>query len=328
MKKGRNDTLDLLKLFASFAVVFIHVFFWGKLSIVTDSLARFAVPLFFAATGFYSYGITPEKIKKRAIYLFRLLVFAVVLCVSFDVVLFFIYNDIQGIAYYFGQFLNLKNIFNLLVFNTPVHAIHLWYLLAALYVYIIFYFIKRFNIKESIVFVIAILLMVFHLVLAEGLSIFGIIIPPHYMRNFLFMGFPFFTLGLIANKYSDKLEKINGAFVFVFGIVGVLATLLSRKLLGKNELYLGSILIVFALFLIFIKYSHIKYNKVVVTIASCSTFVYILHTIVSDYLHVAYWKLGIGSSVALELAHPLLVCFFSTVFALGVKNVDKFLRVK
>lgn len=328
MKKGRNDTLDLLKLFASFAVVFIHVFFYGKISIVTDSLARFAVPLFFAATGFYSYGITPDKIKKRAAYLMRLLAFAVVLCVSSDVLLFFVYNDTPGIVYYFNQFLDLKNILNILVYNTPIHAVHLWYLLAVLYVYVIFYFVKRYNVKDNIIFAIGIILLIVHLILAEGFSAFGIIIPTEYIRNFLFMGFPFFTLGLMANKYADKLEKLNGAFIFVFGIFGALTTLLSRKFFGKNELYLGSILIVFALFLIFIKYSHIRYNKVIVAIASCSTFVYILHTIVSDYLYVAYWKLGIEYSVALELAHPFLVCLFSTILALGVKNIDRFLRAK
>ena len=46
-------------------VVFIHVLFYGKLGVVIDALARFAVPFFFLVSGYYSYQIPCEKIKKR-----------------------------------------------------------------------------------------------------------------------------------------------------------------------------------------------------------------------------------------------------------------------
>ena len=57
----KNNTLELLKLFASYMVVFIHVLFYGNLGDAVDALARFAVPFFFLVSGYYSYQITCKK---------------------------------------------------------------------------------------------------------------------------------------------------------------------------------------------------------------------------------------------------------------------------
>ena len=65
MDKQKNNTLELLKLFASYMVVFIHVVFSGHIGVALEMLARFAVPFFFLVSGFYSYKISPHKIKNR-----------------------------------------------------------------------------------------------------------------------------------------------------------------------------------------------------------------------------------------------------------------------
>ena len=328
MKNNRNDMLDLLKLLASYMVVYIHVFSYCSLSVATDALARCAVPFFFAATGFYSYGITPEKIKKRIVYLLRLFVFSVVFCVSFDIILLLLKNDVQAVTNYFSLYLDIKNILKLLFFNNALYSIHLWYLLAIIYVYVIMYFFTLYKVKERIIFVFAMASLLLHFILAEGLSIFGIVIEYYYVRNFALMGFPFFVIGLIAQKYVYNLEKLSSWFIFGFGAIGGLLTLLSRKFLGKNELYVGSLFLMMALMLIFIKFSNIKFPKAIVSIASSNTFVFIIHFTVSKYLWYVYAKVGIGYSTCLALIHPLLVCFLSTVLACAVKKVDKLLRVK
>ena len=54
MNTQRNTTLELMKLLASYAVVFIHVLFYGRFGIIVDAIARFAVPFFFLVSGFFS----------------------------------------------------------------------------------------------------------------------------------------------------------------------------------------------------------------------------------------------------------------------------------
>ena len=109
MSRNRNDTLDIIKLFASYMVVFIHVAFYGGVGYVLDALARFAVPLFFLVSGFYSYKITPDKIKHRMFRLIRLLAFAVLVYTLFDVLYSLVKHDKQEIVLYFCEYINPKN---------------------------------------------------------------------------------------------------------------------------------------------------------------------------------------------------------------------------
>ena len=67
MKQQKNATLELIKLLASYMVVFIHISFYGEIGVAVNALARFAVPFFFVISGFYSYKCTEEKIKKRIV---------------------------------------------------------------------------------------------------------------------------------------------------------------------------------------------------------------------------------------------------------------------
>ena len=65
MERQRNNTLEIMKLIASYMVILIHFYFKDGFGGVMDALARFAVPLFFIVSGFYSYQISLDKIKKR-----------------------------------------------------------------------------------------------------------------------------------------------------------------------------------------------------------------------------------------------------------------------
>ena len=63
----RNLTLELCKLIAACFVVFIHVPFPAPAGEWVLCLARFAVPMFFAISGWYSYGAAPNKLLHRMV---------------------------------------------------------------------------------------------------------------------------------------------------------------------------------------------------------------------------------------------------------------------
>ena len=139
MSIQKNNTLELLKLFASYMVVFIHVIFSGKIGTVMETLARFAVPFFFLISGFYSYQIPPQKIKKRIRNVLTLIVLAAVSYTLFNMVLLLSTGDRNDISAYFSQYADFLTLVKLFAFNVPVCSEYLWYLYAALYVYVIFY---------------------------------------------------------------------------------------------------------------------------------------------------------------------------------------------
>ena len=64
-KREKNAYVAELKLLCASFVVFIHVDFPGDLGLVMNYVSRFAVPLFFIISGYYSYHAGVKTITKR-----------------------------------------------------------------------------------------------------------------------------------------------------------------------------------------------------------------------------------------------------------------------
>ena len=65
MKKTRNSTLNALKGIACFSVVMLHCAFPGMVGKIIYGIARFAVPLFFAISGYYVYSCNSKDVIRR-----------------------------------------------------------------------------------------------------------------------------------------------------------------------------------------------------------------------------------------------------------------------
>lgn len=327
MSIQKNSTLELFKLLASYMVVFIHVLFPGKLGIIADALARFAVPFFFLVSGFYSYQITCIKIRKRIRNTVTLLILASVSYNIFDIAVLQ-YGNRAGFVALLEKYTDVSTYIQFLIFNVTVNAGHVWYLWAVLYVYVIFYFVTKFHVKDKVIFRISLLLLLAHILLGEGLSVAGLKLPIWYVRNFALMGIPFFALGLFVRKYEYKFQDIPAYVIFVSVITGIFETVVSRWFFGENELYIGSLLILFAIVCAFIKYKDVKYPSFLTALDGCSTYIYIFHLTISYGFYVIYGVLGIdvSASVILENLHPLLVCVSSTVFSYLLLKILKYFK--
>ena len=329
MEHRRNNTLDILKLFASFMVVFIHVPFHGKIGVAVSALARFAVPLFFLISGYYSYNITPKKIKSRLFHILGLLVFAVVFSTTYTVLECLVLDGVQGVMGYFAAYKHPVRWLKLVLFNTPVHDPQLWYLFAMVYVYGIFYVLTRISAPEKLIFILSVLTLLANLVLGEILSAFHIATPVAFVRNFALTGFPFFGLGLLLRKYEDKIKNLSDLWIPVLAILGVAQTILFRYFIEKNELYSGSVLILFALVILFVKHPNGKYPSWLLACTGCSTYIYIFHLKITSFISKLYMALGIDylSSVALRLLNPLLICVLSAGLAYIVVKLKERRRI-
>lgn len=314
MKAQRNMTLEIVKLFAAYMVVFIHITFAGDLGVVMDALARFAVPLFFLVSGYFSYNISPEKIIKRIKYIFSLLIFTSILYTLFNIAVRIYYGSFADVVIYFAEYFKPQNLCNLFIFNVPISSGHIWYLLAVIYIYIIYYFIVKYEVKEKVLLIISIVLLITHLILGEGLSAFGIVLPINFLRNFALMGFPFFTIGLWSRRNHEKIKNIKIPIIIISALVGIILTIFSRYLFGANELHIGSIFILFSLICLTLKYAHIKYPKCFRFLTDLSTYIYIIHILVSYLIYILYGMLNINLDFApiLKFGHPIIVCIIST----------------
>ena len=330
MNTRKNNTLELLKLFASYMVVFIHISFYGKMGAAIDALARFAVPFFFLVSGYYSYQITCNTIKKRIKNILSLLILSAVCCTAFEIVTLLKYN-MNGLIELLNKCTDLSTYVKLLIFNAPIVSGHLWYLFAILYVYVIFYFATKFQIKEKVIFIVSMLLLLLNLLLGEGLAVFGKVLPIYAVRNFALLGIPFFALGLFAKKYEHKFRSVPNYLILVFVALGAFESVISQYFLGSNELYVGSLLVLAAIVCVVVKYADVKLPSFLTALDGCSTYIYIFHIMISTCFFIVYGVLGIDiySSVILENLHPIVVCIASTVFSyLFVKILEKIRKNK
>lgn len=320
MSNSKNMTLEMFKLFASYMVIFIHVSFGGKAGVVMNVLARFAVPLFFLISGFFSYHIEPERIKKRIKNILSFFILASVCYTLFNIAVLLLEGNAHEVFPYFSRYLNISTLINIFVYNTPVYSEHLWFLLALIYVYFIFYFITVFRFNEKAMFFISFSLLCLHIFLGEGLSLFGIVVPIPIVRNFALMGIPFFALGLFAKKHENKLRSIPNFVIVVMVAAGIFESLFSRYFFGANEIYIGSLLVLFAIVTVFIKYPIIKYPPFLNALSGCSTYIYIFHIMISSVILKIYklFAIDFNTSIILKYAHPFIVCIASTVFAYGI----------
>ena len=308
-------------------VVFIHIPFCGQLGTGVDALARFAVPFFFFVSGYYSYRIPCEKIKNRIRNILSLLMLSMTSYTAFEIIKLLKYDRVELVTF-FEKYTELSTYTEFLIFNVPVHFGHLWYLLAVLYVYIIFYFVTMFHVKEKIIFTVSCSFLLLNLVLGEGLALFGIVLPLSLLRNFVTMGIPFFALGLFVRKHEHKFHSVPNYVIPLLIATGALESVISAFLFGKNELYVGSLLVLCAMICMFIKRADIKLPSFLTALEGCSTYIYIFHIMISTVIHIIYGILGINiySSVILENLHPFVACVASTVFAFVLVKILKIAR--
>ena len=167
-----------------------------------------------------------------------------------------------------------------------------------------------------------VVLLVIHLLLGVGLSTAGIVIPICMIRNFLFMGYPFYCIGMLIRKNEDLIhEKITYKRAMLLILIGVVETVISYFICGGNELYIGSVLVAVALFLISLKAKDVQINERVIKLSQTSTGIYLIHIVIGYSLE----RLVTADMPVLKNVIPFLVCIIST-FVVLVK--EKFKEVK
>ena len=160
-KKIRNQTLDIFKFVAAFAVVCIHYMFYGTAGEIVKALSRFAVPFFFAISGYFAYNNTSSKIKQKTKHILIIYLSSFLLYFCYSAFKYILSN--KTLTEYFLSYISKEAILNFFVLNQTVSSAHLWFLPALVYCYLIYYIIKD-KISENIMLIISLFFMVLYLI--------------------------------------------------------------------------------------------------------------------------------------------------------------------
>lgn len=291
MSKQTYNLVNMMKIIASFFVVAIHIHFPGVFGQCVIDVARFAVPFFFAVSGFFSYyeddKVFPDKMKHKLQHILRLIIGSFLLYFVFYGTSALVKGSFRSYA---AKFFSVKSIAILLLFNQPHVSELLWFLPALLYVYLIFYGLKKTGFIKRSAFLIPLLSVggILFREVKEFLPNAPSVLDNAFLyRNFLFVGLPFFLMGYFVRLHKDRLtEKLSSPVLILLMLAGFCESILVEHFHTQKSVYIGTIFAVFALFVLLIKHENNIHAPVLSSFgAKYSLYIYILHYLVYDSMN-------------------------------------------
>jgi surface polysaccharide O-acyltransferase-like enzyme len=310
----KNNLLNTVKAIAAYSVVFIHCRFPSDLGAAADCLARFAVPLFFMTSGYYCYNnntdIVQKKLPRKIRHIAMLILLSNAGYFIWKLLSAMIHNKSRG---FLSSICNQKTVIKLVFFNVSPFSVHLWFLFALLYCYLLFAAINKYQLYKIAYTAIPILLGI-QICLGELSDLTGHTFPTCYVRNFLLLGMPFFMLGNFIHKNENHiLAKFNNLSGIICIVSGAVLALFERKINGSNELFIGSIISVTILF-VYIMYNKNPYHDTLLMNIgeTCSLGIYILHPIIIKLINKIPDIIGLQTTMKFYYMRPILICILAT----------------
>lgn len=217
---------------------------------------------------------------------------------------------------------SVKSILQFVLFNESPFGAHLWYLGAILYVLIIIFLFEKKWHRQKLYPLIPVLLL-FDLALGKySLLLFGQSVPYFLIRNFLFVGLPYFLIGDMLNTRNIKIKPKNS---LLLSIVFIITTLTERFLLGYfnvnavRDHYISTTLLAISVFLSAVhfdkKRNNIIYDGLCYTGANLSSGIYILHPVFITIMAkaVGFMSKYINISIAYSYIAPFAIMVVTTI---------------
>lgn len=283
----RNLSLELCKLIAACFVVFIHVPFPAPAGELVLCLARFAVPMFFAISGWYSYRAEAGKLLRRMghVLLLELAGIAIALLWQALSAEYTGWNAAQALL----AALPGKDSLRLwLLLNDDPFSGHLWYLSASAFCYGVVWIYTRTAAGKwgwRPAYVLGLLLLCGHFAMSELSRFTGLTVFFKIPRSGAFFGLPMFLMGRFLRQHRDHLlRRLNTAALVVLFLLGTGLSIAEWKCFGVWDLYMGLLLSVPALLLLTCRHPGVPrpLEKAAARWGSLSTGIYLIHLVVRD----------------------------------------------
>ncbi len=321
----KNKTLNILKCVCAILIVFNHCTFPGKFGVLVKGISRIGVPIFFMISGYYVYNNNEQKILKKIIHISKILLFSCLFWLAFNIIRYYLLEQ-EELLPYIINFLNIKTIVKFLIFNVNCFWGHLWFINALLYCYIFEFVLVRFKFQQSKIINYLSYFLLFLYIIIDIIVLKGDLTYVYIIRNFAFVGMPFFTIGKIINK--DKINIPNHHFLMY--LILIMFLYLIELHLYVSELYISSIMLSVYLFICSINNPSIHMPILEYIGSDMSMYVYIIHPAVK-YIIIyifTYFNLfgqfwNFVSPIVMLIVTLLLSYVLSVAFKKNKKSLTK-----
>lgn len=312
--KQYNYCLDFLKGIACVFVVFMHCEFPGIMGTAVQAISRFCVPFFFMVSGYFCFkplipGDKRSSISKKLLHIGKITLFASLFYLGFVL--------LQQLVFHNQSFdFSRRDLLNWVVFNKPkVIAGQYWFLFALLYAYAFYGILERMGLRK-LEYVLAAILFLAYITMAQGSWLAGFTVDKLMYRNWLVEAFPFFILGHWIHENQDKIRISNKTLLIII-IITTLLCWVERWIMGRDfGVNIVTIPQVFALFMYGVK-NPTRHEGVMQRFGrDCSMLVYILHPVVWHSLDGIFSIVGVLGNMLVLYLRPLLVLGISILLSL------------
>lgn len=292
VKSLRADNIDILKAICAFLIVCIHIPFPGTVGAYFTALTRSAVPIFFMITGYFYSDVVKRGEETRQIRkIMKLVIEANLIYLVWDSFYALVSRNMD----FFQSTFTLKNLLKFLLLNESPLKGHLWYLGAILYVLIIVRVADKLKCGKMLYFLTPVLLLGDLVFGKYSIVIWGREFPYIFVRNFLFVGIPYFCIGQLIRRRGTKNQKeILSCLIVIFSLTSIYERLLLDNI-GMNatrDHYISTTFLAGVVFLFALKCNGT--NGLLATVGrKYSTWVYIMHPIFITCFGTVAQKAGI-----------------------------------
>lgn len=321
MRKKRNASLNVLEGIACICVVMLHCSFPGDVGRILYGVSRFAVPLFFAVSGYFVYSEDWPKVSctlpNKGKHIAALFLGTEILYFSWHILQpFLIHGNFKGTAEWVATEFTTKNILDFIIFQKTLIGDVSWFLVALLMCYLVTFPIAKYNIWKKCTLLIIPLLCI-NILLGEFGTFAGIKIQWYWCSNFWLLGFPCYALGFWMRIREEKIRKLltPGRTLAIILATGALSVI-ERAVTGENQLYFSNIPFMTAGFIFCLNYPELPAKSYILRSfgrmgEKYSFGIYILHPIVRDVLKIIADKTGLSDQSVWGWCLPIMVVMFS-----------------
>lgn len=333
IQKQYNYNLDFIKGIACMFVVFMHCEFPGIMGTAVQAISRFCVPFFFMVSGYFCFkplvaktelrtdkvlaGGGISSIGRKLKHIGKITFWASVFYLAFVLLQ-------QSILNNQNFFLSVRDVFNWLVFNQPrIIAGQYWFLFALLYAYTFYGILECLRLRRF-AYILAAMMFVVYVLMAQGAHLAGYHVPNMFYRNWLVEAFPYFMLGHYIHENQERINISNKALITII-VTTTLLCWVERWFMGRDfGVNIVTIPQVFALFVYGVKNPQ-RHGGIVQRLGrDCSMLVYILHPAVWHSLEEIYNEFELNDNMPALYMMPIFVLGLSVLLSIVFnKLMDK-----
>lgn len=282
-KNERNGFIDFWKLVAAVGVILVHAPFQGIIGKITTSIGVCGVGFFYLISGYACYGDRDVMCKKILKRLKRNGIITVVTLVIY-LIFAIVETKITGeFNVWSRQFRNPQLYIRMILLGDFefMYGSALWFMIALLYSYIIFYFIVKFNFKK-LVYIATPIFLIIRIVVETYVNSYDA--NWHISANLIVGALPMMLLGYLIAEKKEKILNLPNFAVILLCLISTLGMFVTVNL----------------------KIGHIDISQIFKILCAASIFVFSLKTKAPRFIK-PFAKLGREDSLYIYLCHFLII---------------------